>query len=128
MAITVDWGDADETLIVWKFGKSWTHSDFLSALVKSNAMQSTHRPQHCIADLRQMIMTTADFSEIARALKHSNHIINGLTVAICHRDYWQTVYNDAISRVTGRQVTFVRTVDEAYHLIDDYNRRLTFTA
>jgi hypothetical protein len=55
MSVRVDWGDADEIILVWKFSKKWTWSDIRSSLNESKYLiEDSSQDVVLMVDLRQV--------------------------------------------------------------------------
>lgn len=113
--IVVDWGDADNRLIVWRFGEHWNAEDYLQAVKTSNAL-ATSQPHtvDILADVRMASIPHNIFSIAVRGLRERPRNL-GRVIIVTESAMWSMIY-EVIGKVYGKQdgIEFVNTIDEAY--------------
>jgi len=107
----VDWGDADNQLVVWRFEGYWNMPEYC---------RSFNTLKHLIREQSHHVNVMIDIRQICRGTEHlvdilvkdiKQHPQNlGEVVIITERQHWPLH--------TGGFPHFVETVDEAYHRID----------
>jgi hypothetical protein len=121
MSILVDWGNIEETLLVWRFGHRWTGEECAQALEDTNRLaQSKPHPVDLIADMRQSISHPSHLFSLGR------HIFAALpanlrsVVVLGLNGYWQRITELLNRQVTYRcdNIYFVDHPDDAYNIIE----------
>lgn len=121
MPIIVDWGNLEETIIVWKFRNRWDETDFYDAVERSATLtQSTDACVDYIIDLRQSISSPPNLLAMSRAAIQNHNFENqGRTAVITKSSFWQQLFDTLLSSVRHfmGHVMFVDSVDAAYDVI-----------
>lgn len=129
MNIIVDWGDADETLWIWRFVGTWTANDFKQALhTAQTAFVSKTHPIDVIVDIRQSQAVPKNLLALVRIGIQPIYHHNGSAIIVTESRFWKKIHDLAVSlffegKPTG--IHFVRTIDQAYDLLGNirYQRR-----
>lgn len=119
--IKVDWGDHEETLIVWHFDDQWYAEDYACAIHQTNLLAMT-KPHtvNIIMDLRRTsTLASRLLQTILDTLPDKSPNLY-LSVMITTNKAWQTLFN-IITCIYRREsdVRFVDTVDAAYSLVEE---------
>lgn len=127
MPIVVDWGNVEETIIVWKFRKRWSEADFYAAVERSAALtKSVDMPVNYIIDLQHSISSPPNLLAISRAAMQNHNFSNqGVTTVITKSAFWQQLFEALANSVTYHigHITFVSDVDAAYDRIEKAQER-----
>lgn len=126
MPITVDWGDMDETIIVWKFHFAWTVDDFRHAMQRTVQLkQQVGHDIYVICDLRPVLSYPPNLVTLALEMTKRYPEAAAITVVITPNEFWPRVFQ-LFQRVAPRQfqnARFVRQVDEAYEYITSLQQK-----
>ena len=118
--IKVDWGNHEETLIVWHFDDKWYADDYAWALRYTNylAMTKPHTV-NIIMDLRRTeTLATNLLQTILDNLPDKSPNLH-VSVLITTNTAWKTMYNIILNIYKQDiDVRFVDSVDEAYDLVE----------
>jgi hypothetical protein len=119
--IHVDWGNLEESLIVWKIGAYWSMSAFHEAFTRTQWLlrTKTHKV-HILLDLQRVEYIDPDMicPIFASFQHHPPHV--GRTVIISENPRWQALWDDLMAaRDPHRAIYFVRSANDAYHLVAD---------
>ena len=115
--IIIDWGDADETMIIMKFIGQWTTRQYRAAMVRRNLMiLSKSHPVATIADLRQSGSIPRDILKTAITVAQFNTPNSGQVSVITNHPIWSQL-SKLVMRFSGTDssvIRFVHTVEDAY--------------
>jgi hypothetical protein len=128
--IDVDWGDVDETILVWTFEDGWTAQDFMDAFTTSEEFveeKTTPSIVHALLDVQHTVHLPNDMFTLGRYAinRASNLEFKGLITIINPTMLWVRFY-DAL-KVTAPHafdVRFAQDADEAYKMMVDSNALL----
>ena len=122
--IVVDWGNADESLLIMKFIEKWTLEEYQDTNYKAYDMinQQSH-PVVVIVDMRQSDGTPRGFLHASHqfAKMRPAHMLT--SVVLADSAVWKTLWQTAIhlyGAIENGNITFVDTVDKAYKVANDY--------
>lgn len=125
--IDVDWGDANETILVWTFEDSWTAQDFMSAFKLSEefvAEKLTPSIIHILLDVQHTIHLPKDMFTLGRyAINRASHVgFKGVITIINPTTLWLRFY-DALKITVPHalNIQFAKDADEAYQIMIDSN-------
>ncbi|GAB4519553.1 MAG: hypothetical protein OHK0046_28610 [Anaerolineae bacterium] len=118
--IVVDWGDADDALIVWRFEGPWTPKDYYIALERVSRLVAAK--QHRVNVMVDVSQAALPRNAMALANKgfQARPANLGLIVVITDHTLWHMLY-EMITRMSGIDygLKFVNTIDEAYLLLGE---------
>ena len=121
-SIIVDWGNFEETFVVWKFNHKWATDDFGEALKELNALVAS-KPYRtgCIADMRYTYLSDKNLMLIARMLQNQVPSNLGCIVLIVSSDYIPRLYAHFKRIVPNAcEISFVQSIDAAYEFIEEH--------
>ena len=121
--IEVDWGDANETILVWTFSHGWTAQDFTDAFVLSEkyvASKVTPSIVHILIDVQHTAHLPKDMFTLGRyAINRANNRgLKGLIAIINPTALWQRFYD--VLKITvphSLDIRFAKDADEAYQMM-----------
>ena len=121
--ITVDWGNHDETLLIFRIHQHWTLDEFKSMVQRSQKLiHSKQYPIYILADVQTASKAPHNFlPTIVRGLSSQPpqdiHII-----VISKSVFWQRLWNMIQAfNFHSIPVYFVHDANEAYALIETWN-------
>lgn len=121
--IDVNWGEANEAILIWTFYDSWTTQDFVAAFTISEnfvANIAQHSTVHILIDMQHTAHMPRDMSTLDRyAIKGCINLRKkGLIVIINPTSVWLQIYN-IINRMVSNSlnICFAKDADEAYQII-----------
>lgn len=121
----VDWGDLDESLIIWEITGKWSTSVLEQAIHKTfEMMRSKQHAVELIVDARRAHGIPQGAMRLL-CVFFKQHPDNLHTVAwICMSSLWKTMWEMAERSygVSEVNVVFVNTVDEAYQAVEPHAR------
>lgn len=127
MNILVDWGDADETLWIWRFMDNWTAKEFKRALaIAQAAIASKRHPVDVIVDIQRTGNLPKNLLSLLRTGIQPVYSHNGAVIVITRSRFWEKIHDLAVALFFHGQSTgiyFVRTTDEAYTLLSIIRRQ-----
>lgn len=120
--ISVEWGNAEETLLIWRFAESWTLKDFYSALKRSKKMvYKQSETINLMIDMRVSRTWNSMMLLLVHAVLSFKPSEASRTVVISanpiYKQLWKT--SQRLYGVIDYPIYFVATVDEAYCLVSD---------
>ena len=120
--IKVYWGNAEETLLIWRFGASWALKDFYKALRRSKRkVQQKQESINLIVDLRASRTWPSMMLLLAHAVASFSSNDESRTIIVSpnpiYKQLWKT--SQRLYGAVECSIYFVATVDEAYWLICD---------
>lgn len=122
--ISVDWGNQEETIIIWKFNGQWDARMFRRAVTKTYRMaEAKPYPVHGIVDMQRALAAPRDMITLIRqALRSGPTVKAGRWVIISESRLWPNLYAMAVRlyRLNTLDVRFVSSVQEAYDLVDEH--------
>jgi len=121
--IEIDWGNFDETILIWAFHKNWTANDFIDAIGTSTALihqRTTQGTVHILLDIQHTQHLPSNMFAIGRKAiqrsMQSNH--RGLIVVINQSELWNRLYDVLEQMIPNTlNICFAKDADEAYKLI-----------
>ena len=120
MSIIVDWGDLDETILMWRFPRQWDGDDILVALDESRRLaESQQHPIDVLVDMQQIrkspsnLMTIFKFA-LSQPIVNIRHII-----VISYSSYFRSIFN-VMQKMYPKlpKVRFADDANHAYEMID----------
>lgn len=124
MTLTLDWGDFDETFVIWSFAGRWTPEEFYTAMEKLRDYgASKPYPVKIMVDMRHSLAAPNNLLTLLRAAVKMNVRNIGQVVVITPSNFWPQMYEMLVKTVKldgSTPVTFVKTVDDAYSQIGVY--------
>lgn len=122
MPITLDWGNFEETFVVWKFELFWTWDELYASLTRLREMlpQQT-ATYHMIVDTRRCMMPSNSLLANVRTVpRYMPANLDKIVVITTHNLLPALTQNlHRMGVMIPGQIIFVETVDDAYHLVDD---------
>jgi hypothetical protein len=124
MPITVDWGDFEETILIWKIEGNWNIDDYLAARDYALIMVQ-HRAGvivDVIADMRRSALMPQNIAWVIRDSLEIAQFNRGVVAVITPTSYWTQLVKTlqkTYFRTVKFPIYFVNTVDEAYELVDE---------
>jgi len=125
--IDVDWGDAEETILVWTFEDGWTAQDFMDAFKLSEefvAQKLTPSIIHVLLDVQHTVHLPKDMFTLGRyAINRASDVgFKGLVTIINPTTLWHRFYDALKITVPHRLIIkFASNADEAYQLMIESN-------
>lgn len=119
--ITVDWANAEKTIILWQNDGAMTTKEYQEALTQSATLaKSVGYPVGVIMDMRRAGGIPKNSFALSKQIVEEQPANIALTVLVSNSIFWEKVW-----LVLGRfhpashiiNVRYVTTVDEAYELI-----------
>lgn len=123
--IDVDWGDVNETILVWTFEDGWNTQDFISAFTLSEQMVAeklTPSIIHMLLDVQHTVRLPNDMFTLGRyAINRANKVgFKGLVTIINPTLLWHRFYEALkITAPHSIDIQFAKNADEAYQLMVD---------
>ncbi|GAB4519557.1 MAG: hypothetical protein OHK0046_28620 [Anaerolineae bacterium] len=117
--ILVDWGNAEETLLVWKFEGHWTPEEVFAAVDQVLLFASGYPHMiDIIVDTRRAHLPAHPMNFNHREFRHKPGNL-GQIVVIYEAVLWSMLY-DMLTHLSGIDygVAFVQSVDDAYKLVE----------
>ena len=125
--IDVDWGDANETILVWTFDNGWTAKNFMDALETSEEFVGEKlKPSiiHILLDVQHTVHLPPDMFTLGRyAINHARNMgFKGVITIINPTTLWHRFY-DALKITVPHtlNIQFAKDADEAYQMMVDSN-------
>lgn len=123
--IDLDWGNADETILVWTFSDGWTAKDLVNAIASSKRMiasRSHRRIVHVLMDIQHSQDMPDDMLTLGRyAIKEaidSGH--KGMIIIINPSPLWNHMVGVLKSLISNSiQIEFANDADEAYEILQN---------
>ena len=125
--IEIEWQDANQTILVWKFHDGWKTQDFMKAisLTEKTVSERTHRSiVHILLDVQRTQTIPSDMLTLGRnAIKRAiSNGHKGLVVIINPSQIWLELYNALQSTMEQSiNIRFAKNADEAYQMMNDAN-------
>ena len=124
MPITLNWGDFDETFLVWNFTQNWTTEEFYDLLQElQRYAQPKKQPIKIMVDMRRSMKAPNNLLTLLRIAVKSNIQNIEKIVVISNSNFWIQMYQILVKTThldDNTPVTFVNSVDEAYYLIGGF--------
>ena len=123
--ITLDWGDANESILVWTFSDNWTAEDFYLAIEKAETILGPkEKPVHIIVDAQQGFKPPKNLIALSKVgLKRGPTPVK-LVVVIAKSRFLQNIYGIVAKMYPGSlKVHFVNNANEAYQLIEEFDEQ-----
>jgi len=128
--IDVDWGDVNETILVWTFEDGWGVQDFMTAFTLSEQMVAekiTPSIIHMLLDVQHTVHLPRDMFTLGRyAINRANKVgFRGLVTIINPTLLWYRFYD--VLQITvphSLEIQFAKDADEAYQIMVDSNALL----
>lgn len=123
MAIDIDWGNCDETILILTFEKDWNANDLIDAIDQANQIiHEANQTVNLIFDMQRGTETPDNLIYLAQmGLKKTerNREKVGIITIISQTSLWQRIFNIAIKLTPANyDVRFVRDTHQAYDLIE----------
>ena len=123
--IDVDWGDVDETILVWTFEDGWTAQDFMDAFTISEKFveeKTTPSRVHALLDVQHTVHLPKDMFTLGRYAinRATKKEFNGIVTIINPTTLWVRFYN--VLKVTAPHsldIRFADNSDKAYQMMVD---------
>jgi hypothetical protein len=121
--IDVDWGDANETLLIWTFSNDWTAQEFLNAFTLCEefvASRSNRSVVHILLDTQHTTHLPKDMFKLGRhAIKRCIDIRQkGLIIIIDSSTVWVQMYDFLMRRGSNSlHIHFAKDTDKAYQIM-----------
>lgn len=123
--IDLDWGNADETILVWTFSDGWTAKDLVNAIASSKRMiarRSHRRIVHVLMDIQHSQDMPDDMLTLGRyAIKEaidSGH--KGMIIIINPSPLWNHMVGVLKSLISNSiQIEFANDANEAYEILQN---------
>ncbi len=119
--ILTDWGNQEETLLVWKFEVGWTITDLYESIYAAKRMiESKTYMVDVIIDLRRSIQIPDGIISAVIYAFETLPSNTGTTAIITTNTAWQMLYTiiTNVYRVGFGLLQFVNTVDAAYSIVE----------
>ncbi|MGB1285684.1 MAG: hypothetical protein ACPG7F_04040 [Aggregatilineales bacterium] len=122
MTILVDWGNYEETILVWKFSREWQTSHYMEALRQSNSLALTKAHQvNLICDIRMTTQRASNLMTLSRlVIQYRPANVDVMVIIVVNR-FWKQMAEILTHQGEGLPVPvhFVETVDAAYALVEE---------
>jgi hypothetical protein len=118
MTIVVDWGDASDTFLIWRFEHGWTWDALYPALAQTDQMVAEHTGFDMLIDLRSCNTSQPNLlSHLTRIVKRTPHNLR-TAVIVTNNDFLNYLHRMLQAQtVLPFEVYLVGTMDEGYSLI-----------
>jgi hypothetical protein len=121
MSITLDWGDFDETFLVWNFAGKWSAEEFYQTIEQLKQLSMT-KPYavNIMVDMRLSLAAPNNLLTLLRVAVKSKVQNIGRIIVISKSNFWLQMYQMLVKTAQLPEttpVTFVGTVDDAYYKI-----------
>jgi hypothetical protein len=121
MSISVDWGDAEETIIVWKFEQGWTRGDYYRAYHHfCKLIKQSNQVVNVIADVRRALPAPGSSLSILRHAIINRHSQVERVAVITVSTFPQQLFALVHRQLPGDwfdKYQFTDSVDEAYEWV-----------
>lgn len=118
--IKVEWGDRNETILKWTFGKQWTAEQLYAAAEHSYGLM-TAKPHtvDVMAVLESILFVPSNLVSMATQGLNARPANTGVIIIVSTSNFWRRVFDKAsgLKEVAGSTVRFARGIDEAYAVI-----------
>ncbi len=123
--ITLDWGDANESILVCTFIDNWTAEDLFLAIEKvENMVLPQEKPIHILIDAQQGFTPPKNLITLAKSALSRQKIAVNLIVVIAKSRFLQGIYGIMGKMYPGiRKVQFANNANEAYELIEQFDEQ-----
>ena len=114
--ITVMWKNEEKTIVIWRFGESWTREEFYDAQALSKRLtQSVDHIVHVIVDLLLVGNTPSSVITLARAGMRARSSNSGCVVVVARSHLWARLYQymQSVYPMDLIPVTFMKSDTEA---------------
>lgn len=124
MPIQLNWGDVDETFLILNFDGKWSGEDLYSSILDFFERISTKpHPIELMVDMRKSLAPPQHLVTILRSIikrPHKGEVKR--VVVIVNSNFWERIFSVIVQAAPhiGKKVAFVKTVDEAYLMLDVY--------
>lgn len=125
--IKVEWGDRNETILKWTFGKQWTAEQLHAAAAHSyTLMTAKAHPVDVMAVLESILFVPSNLVSMATHGFNARPANTGVIVIISTSNFWRRVFDKAngLKELAGNTVRFARGIDEAYAIIGMHKARV----
>lgn len=125
--IFVDWGDGDETFLVWKFDGDWNPGEVPQIMYQINEFASERDyPIDLIIDLQRASIHKGNVISMGYTIMSTLNSNIETIIAITRNPFWESIYA-TIRRVYHtkplRTFNFVHHADDAYAIIESNRER-----
>ena len=121
MAIELDWGNAEETLLIWTCDTHWTSEEYYEAVVAGkNMIESQSHPVDVIVDMQFNRMRPMQLLQLAK-YGYRHRSLNVGTVVLIYRSTFWLFLEDTLQSIFGHEfnLLFVRDANEAYDVLNN---------
>ncbi len=122
--IELDWGDADETILVWTFCEGWTADHYYQAIHDAEKMAlASNQPIHVLVDAQHIFKSPRNLITLANAGLNRGTVPVKLIFVITQSGFLENIYH-IMTRIypDSLKVHFVPNANEAYRLIREYEK------
>lgn len=120
MGIITDWGDHDETILVWKFNRTWTAEEFNQAIEQGyQLMTSQPHTVDVICDLQASANMPTTIIHSAQRAYHNHPDNLGVVAILTRNSMWLSMFE--LMNLNPMQLAifqFVSNVNDAYAFIE----------
>lgn len=120
MTIELDWGNADESLLIWTCDRHWTHDDYYEAVQTCVAMiNGQSHPVDVIVDMQFNKMRPQMLLQLAKyGFRHRSANVG--TVVLIYRSTFWLFLEETLQSIFSKEfrLLFARDANEAYSLLD----------
>lgn len=118
--ITVKWANEKKTIILWKFGESWTREEFHAATSLSRRLAlSVEHTIHILVDISLANNTPSGVITLARTGMRSRTGNLGRVVVITKTHLWHRLYHymEQVYPSDSIPLVFVKSFEEATEIL-----------
>lgn len=121
MSIKVDWGNAEDTLLIWRFQKDWTPRDLQNACsMAETIVAQKNQAVDVILDFGYTLTPPPNTITLIRSLLLHFPANTGKIVILGRTGFWEQIFTLALKMGDIRHsIYFARTVDDAYELVEE---------
>lgn len=126
MSITVAWDNEQKSLIRFTFGRLWTWNEFYAAIDQCRLQNTVDHPVDILFDARATNIIPGGLMPRIQRVTASDGVSHGLVVVVSESAFVKSMFILATRTFpnTTRNARFVKTLDEAYTLINRERRNV----
>jgi hypothetical protein len=122
MSIEIDWGDAEQCILVMRFGSKWTGDEFFQSIAQLNSLcGGASQNLELMIDLRKTMTPPSNLiTLLASSLNRPRPKNFAQVVIISSFGFWKQMFNILYASYKDKFATpivFVDNVDKAYSLL-----------
>jgi len=119
MAIDIDWGNIEETILIWTCDTEWTAEDYYAAVRTSKELiESKPYTVDVMVDMQFNRMRPTMILQLAK-FGYRNRCQNVDSVVLIYKNAFWLFLEETLQRIFSRDLNlmFAQDANEAYHLL-----------